>query len=185
MGVGTRKDPAEAKGWYLLAAEHGDKRANQRLGSLSGYTAKRPATQATQPPSDESQAVPVQPLSAPFPGSPVNGTARTLGVLKFPTPKAMRETQAFQRDLHYQTLVALTSERERSREREALGIASPSSSSLPGQQPLPKSAAPVRPPPVTGRKAVRLGSEPVPMIQAGPRAGFAPPPPKPEPIQRV
>ncbi|KAI3628909.1 SKT5 [Malassezia furfur] len=142
MGVGTRKDPAEAKGWYLLAAEHGDKRANQRLGSLSGYTAKRPTTQATQPPSDESHAVPVQPLSAPFPGSPVNGTARTLGVLKFPTPKAMRETQAFQRDLHYQTLVALTTERERSREREALGIASPSSSSLPGQHPLPKSAAP-------------------------------------------
>ncbi|WFC98831.1 Chitin synthase 4 [Malassezia yamatoensis] len=196
MGVGTRKDLAEAKGWYQLAAEHGDKRANQRLSSLANYQAKKISTNP-QVPTDESQAVPVQPLSAPFPGSPVNGTARTLGVLKFPTPKAMRETQAFQRDLHYQTLVAITNERERSKERELLANTSVANSSgafspmdpthapashtprnVSGVSATSQSARPA--PPVTGRKVVKPGSEPTPMIQAGPRAGFIPPP-KPEP----
>ncbi|WFD42920.1 Chitin synthase 4 [Malassezia psittaci] len=196
MGVGTRKDLSEAKGWYQLAAEHGDKRANQRLSSLANYQAKKISTNP-QAPTDESQAVPVQPLSAPFPGSPINGTARTLGVLKFPTPKAMRETQAFQRDLHYQTLVAITNERERSKERELLGntpLANTSGAFSPtdtthapaSQTPRNVSGASVGPqsarpaPPVTGRKVVKPGSEPTPMIQAGPRAGFIPPP-KPEP----
>lgn len=34
MGIGTVKDLREAKKWYRLAAEHGDRRANQRLAAL-------------------------------------------------------------------------------------------------------------------------------------------------------
>lgn len=36
MGIGTVKDLAEARAWYRAAAEHGDKRANQRLSALGG-----------------------------------------------------------------------------------------------------------------------------------------------------
>jgi len=36
MGIGTVKDVAEARAWYRAAAEHGDKRANQRLTALGG-----------------------------------------------------------------------------------------------------------------------------------------------------
>lgn len=197
MGVGTQKDLSEAKGWYILAAEHGDNRAHQRLSSLSGYAAKK-VSAGQQSPSDESSAVIVQPLSAPFPGSPVNGSTRSLGVLKYPTPKAMRETQAFQRDLHYQALVAVTNERERSKEREALGITSPKATSPTSNQfgaprgantfltgSMPRPVRPSNPPKERAASATRSpkpgNGEPIRMIQAGPRAGFAPLPPKPEP----
>jgi hypothetical protein len=36
MGIGTVKDIPEARAWYRAAAEHGDKRANQRLTALGG-----------------------------------------------------------------------------------------------------------------------------------------------------
>ncbi|WFD32398.1 Chitin synthase 4 [Malassezia sp. CBS 17886] len=138
MGVGTRKDLGQAKGWYVLAAEHGDKRAHQRLASLAGFAAKKVVEndEGAQKKS-ESSAVPVQPLSAPFPGSTTGSSARSLGVLKYPTPKAMRETQAFQRDMHFQALVAATTERERSKEREAFtALQSPRAA-------MPPRAAPV------------------------------------------
>lgn len=36
MGIGTVRDIAESRAWYRAAAEHGDKRANQRLTALGG-----------------------------------------------------------------------------------------------------------------------------------------------------
>lgn len=44
MGIGTVKDVAEARAWYRAAAEHGDKRANQRLAALGG----QPVPQANE-----------------------------------------------------------------------------------------------------------------------------------------
>lgn len=44
MGIGTVRDVAEARAWYRAAAEHGDKRANQRLTALGG----QPVPQANE-----------------------------------------------------------------------------------------------------------------------------------------
>ena len=105
-------------------------------------------------------------------------TMRTLGVLNYPTPKAMRETQAVQRDLHQQALVAAIEERDRSRS----DLSSPQGGSFfgPGWQAgrLPnKPFSPSQPP--------KEGGKPMNLIAAGPRAGFpkppTPPPPEPEP----
>ena len=34
MGIGCRRDPLEANVWYVKAAEHGDKRAKDRLALI-------------------------------------------------------------------------------------------------------------------------------------------------------
>lgn len=178
-GIGTPRDLSEAKGWYQRAVEHGDSRASSRLNTLSGYTAKQVgSTPDESARRNQPKAIPVQPLSAPFPSAAPMSTMRTLGVLNYPTPKAMRETQAVQRDLHQQALVAAMEERDRSRS----DLSSPQGGSFfgPGWQAgrLPnKPFSPSQPP--------KEGGKPMNLIAAGPRAGFpkppTPPPPEPEP----
>ena len=165
-GVGTAKDIGEAKGWYLRAAEHGDSRANKRLQQLSGFAAKEVGSAAEDP--SEAKKVSLQPLSAPFPGST---RSNSLGVLKYPSPMAMRETQATQRDAQYQALVSAVSERDRARELSALdpqGRISDFKPHVPAQPPS-------------------KGGKPMTVIAAGPGAALPPKPepePEPEPEQQ-
>lgn len=154
-GIGTVRDLPAAKGWYLRAAEHGDNRAHKRLSALSGHAAKQ-VTDAV--PKSEDDFVPVKPLSAPFPGS-VSAGNPTSYMPKYPTPKTMRQTQASQRDLHYNTLVAAASGRERQRVREALGLPT---RSMPPPPPPPTSQGPrgpINPGPTSMRVAMAAAEE--------------------------
>lgn len=130
MGVGTPKDLGEAKGWYLLASEHGDKRADVRLAPLSGHAAKPVGKKEQEDLSETPGAMPVQPLSAPFPGTN-QATFTSLGSFKYPTPKIMREVQAAQRDMQHHALVMAQERKERGTD----GVTSPSVSSLPAASP--------------------------------------------------
>lgn len=180
-GIGTPRDLGEAKGWYQRAVEHGDNRASSRLNTLSGYTAKPVGIAADEASAKNlPQAIPVQPLSAPFPSAAPISTMRTLGVANYPTPKTMKETQAMQRDLHQQALVAAIEEREKPKTATPT---SPQGASFFGQKgsqgrPSEKPFSPSQPP--------KEGGKPMSLIAAGPRAGFPkpptpPPPPPPEP----
>lgn len=155
-GIGTPRDPSLAKGWYLRAAEHGDKRANNRLAVLAGHTAKE-VTNAVPKNSDDPDVVPVKPLSAPFPGS-TTGSAGTSYMPKYPTPKIMRETQASQRDLHYNTLIAAANGRERTRLREALGLPPPNVHPPP-PPPSEGPRGPINPGPTSMRVAMAVAAE--------------------------
>ncbi|WFD22440.1 Chitin synthase 4 [Malassezia equina] len=169
-GIGTPKDPSEAKGWYQRALEHGDSRASQRLSALAGYSAKQVVEEEAAPPKNELSAVPVQPLSAPFPGAAPIRSLQSLGVLKFPTPKDMRETQAQQRGLMYQLLVE--------REQIKSNPTSPQNSGFFG--PGGFGARPARP--YVPSQVPKTDGKAISMIAAGPRAGFPKPPtPEPEP----
>ena len=152
-GIGTVRDLAAAKGWYLRAAEHGDSRAQNRVSALSGHAAKQ-VTDAV--PMSEDEFVPVKPLSAPFPGS-VSAGNPTSYMPKYPTPKTMRQTQASQRDLHYNTLIAAVNGRERQRIREALGLPTRNMPPPPptSQGPL----GPINPGPTSMRVAMAAAEE--------------------------
>lgn len=39
MGIGCRRDPLEANVWYVKAADHGDKRAKDRLAVIQAAAA--------------------------------------------------------------------------------------------------------------------------------------------------
>ena len=39
MGIGCRRDPLEANVWYVKAADHGDKRAKDRLAVIRAAAA--------------------------------------------------------------------------------------------------------------------------------------------------
>ena len=180
-GIGTPRDLGEAKGWYQRAVEHGDNRASSRLNTLSGYTAKPVGIAADEASAKNlPQAIPVQPLSAPFPSAAPISTMRTLGVANYPTPKTMKETQAMQRDLHQQALVAAIEEREKPKTATPTSPQGPSFFGQKGSQgrPFEKPFSPSQPP--------KEGGKPMSLIAAGPRAGFPkpptpPPPPPPEP----
>ena len=180
-GIGTPRDLGEAKGWYQRAVEHGDNRASSRLNTLSGYTAKPVGIAADEASAKNlPQAIPVQPLSAPFPSAAPISTMRTLGVANYPTPKTMKETQAMQRDLHQQVLVAAIEEREKPKTATPTSPQGPSFLGQKGLQgrPFEKPFSPSQPP--------KEGGKPMSLIAAGPRAGFPkpptpPPPPPPEP----
>lgn len=180
-GIGTPRDLGEAKGWYQRAVEHGDNRASSRLNTLSGYTAKPVGIAADEASAKNlPQAIPVQPLSAPFPSAAPISTMRTLGVANYPTPKTMKETQAMQRDLHQQALVAAIEEREKPKTATPTSPQGPSFFGQKGSQgrPSEKPFSPSQPP--------KEGGKPMSLIAAGPRAGFPkpptpPPPPPPEP----
>ena len=171
-GIGTPRDLGEAKGWYQRAVEHGDNRASSRLNTLSGYTAKPVGIAADEASAKNlPQAIPVQPLSAPFPSAAPISTMRTLGVANYPTPKTMKETQAMQRDLHQQALVAAIEEREKPKTATPTSPQGPSFFGQKGSQgrPSEKPFSPSQPP--------KEGGKPMSLIAAGPRAGF----PEPEP----
>lgn len=119
MGIGTVKDVTESRAWYLRAAEHGDRRANQRLAALSGApvpssrsppTAARPAARPDITASAYDQgrmaaASNSQNPIYPFPGSAPPASA-------YPSPNAMRETQTAQRSQAKEAAIAETQWRQ-------------------------------------------------------------------------
>lgn len=128
MGIGTVKDVKEAKLWLTRAAEHGDKRANQRLTAM-GAPAVVPKTGVGAGGKDKDKgrlkagqhgetasgtdfaALPgarTQPTNAPFPSrveastiSPAGGPATS-----YPSPLTMRDQQSAQREEKYLANVA-------------------------------------------------------------------------------
>ncbi len=130
MGIGTVKDINEAKAWYKRAADHGDKRANQRIAALQGrggnpLTGAGGRPPAASPPSvimnrqqqrqeqrqeqRESMAEfgrRAQPTSAPFPASVTQSSMTPSTQQNYPSPLAMREAQTAQREQQYMANVA-------------------------------------------------------------------------------
>ncbi|PWN30171.1 hypothetical protein BDZ90DRAFT_229199 [Jaminaea rosea] len=140
MGIGTVKDLKEAKEWYKRAAEHGDKRANQRLtglggrpvgplpgvgaggagGAGAGGAGGNKAGQHGQTPGGSDYAsMPVasrtQPTNAPFPSrvevSAMSPSTGGSGTM-FPSPLTMRDTQSAMREERYLANVAAAQQAE-------------------------------------------------------------------------
>ncbi|PWN54193.1 HCP-like protein [Violaceomyces palustris] len=111
MGIGTVKDLAEAKAWYRSAAEHGDKRANQRLAGLGGKPEKTLAgvgAGAIVGHNLTDYGKRGLPANAPFPGSVGNSGVVQNAQPSYPAPMAMREAQSAQREQQYLANVAAT-----------------------------------------------------------------------------
>lgn len=151
MGIGTVKDLKEAKEWYKRAAEHGDKRANQRLASLGGRLVQSltgigvgaangkdagKAGKAEQheraPASADYCSLPTgartQPTNAPFPSrvevSCMSPNAVGAGTM-FPSPMAMRDQQSAQREERYLANVAATQQAQYRASMAANGASQP------------------------------------------------------------
>lgn len=75
MGIGTVRDLAESRAWYRAAAEHGDKRANQRLTALGGQPVPMANEQASAGIKHDS-ALPVPAQQAPPQGRSAQQVAR-------------------------------------------------------------------------------------------------------------
>lgn len=118
MGIGTVKDITESRAWYLRAAEHGDRRANQRLAALAGRavpSSRSPPTAAyptgmpdvTASAYDQGRMAAASmgqnpassPINAPFPGSNPRDSS-------YPSPIAMREAQTAQRSQAKEAAIA-------------------------------------------------------------------------------
>ncbi|KAJ1600401.1 hypothetical protein NDA14_007857 [Ustilago hordei] len=123
MGIGTVKDLAEAKAWYKRAADHGDKRANQRVAALQGHggptgladaNAAAPVNrqqQRMEQRQEQRQSMHefgrrAQPTSAPFPASVTQSSMTPSTQMSYPSPLAMREAQTAQRQEQYMANVA-------------------------------------------------------------------------------
>ncbi|CDS00380.1 hypothetical protein [Sporisorium scitamineum] len=125
MGIGTVKDLAEARAWYKRAADHGDKRANQRVAALQGRggpTGLAGVGAGGQPPVNRQQqrmeqkqeqresmhefGRRAQPTSAPFPASVTQSSMAPSTQTSYPSPLAMREAQTAQREQQYLANVA-------------------------------------------------------------------------------
>lgn len=76
MGIGTVRDLAESRAWYRAAAEHGDKRANQRLTALGGQPVPMANEQASTGNKHESALPPLPPQQAPQQGRATQQAAR-------------------------------------------------------------------------------------------------------------
>ncbi|SNX85023.1 related to SKT5 - protoplast regeneration and killer toxin resistance protein [Melanopsichium pennsylvanicum] len=160
MGIGTVKDINEARAWYKRAADHGDKRANQRIAALqgrggptglAGIGALNPAVPASSAANRQQQRQDqkqeqresmaefgrrAQPTSAPFPSSVTQSSMTPSTQMNYPSPLAMREAQTAQREQQYLANVAAN---ERAQARAMLRhspsqqeIGSPVSSGPPG-----------------------------------------------------
>ncbi|EPQ25917.1 uncharacterized protein PFL1_06591 [Pseudozyma flocculosa PF-1] len=149
MGIGTVKDVAEAKAWYRSAAEHGDKRANQRLAALGGRPEKslagvgaggggggggngganngRGAAGAMS--TDYGKRG--QPTSAPFPGSVDRSSMAPSTQMSYPSPIAMRDAQTAQREQQYLANVAATERAQAQAQAQARNATSPMRSGPP------------------------------------------------------
>ncbi|SPO26689.1 related to SKT5 - protoplast regeneration and killer toxin resistance protein [Ustilago trichophora] len=129
MGIGTVKDLNEARAWYKRAADHGDKRANQRIAALqgrggpTGLAGVGTRGQAMSPPPANRQQQRMeqrqeqresmaefgrraQPTSAPFPASVTQSSMTPSTQMNYPSPLAMREAQTAQREQQYLANVA-------------------------------------------------------------------------------
>lgn len=126
MGIGTVKDIGEARAWYKRAADHGDKRANQRIAALQGRGgptslagvgagAQLPAMNRQQQRMEQRQEQResmhefgrrAQPTSAPFPASVTQSSMTPSTQMSYPSPLAMREAQTQQREQQYLANVA-------------------------------------------------------------------------------
>ncbi|GAC95170.1 hypothetical protein PHSY_002745 [Pseudozyma hubeiensis SY62] len=126
MGIGTVKDIGEARAWYKRAADHGDKRANQRVAALQGRGgptslagvgagAQAPALNRQQQRMEQRQEQResmyefgrhAQPTSAPFPASVTQSSMTPNSQTSYPTPLAMRDAQTQQREQQYLANVA-------------------------------------------------------------------------------
>ncbi|CBQ73609.1 related to SKT5-protoplast regeneration and killer toxin resistance protein [Sporisorium reilianum SRZ2] len=125
MGIGTVKDLAEARAWYKRAADHGDKRANQRVAALQGRggpTGLAGVGAGAPPPVNRHQqrmeqkqeqresmhefGRRAQPTSAPFPASVTQSSMAPSTQMSYPSPLAMREAQTAQREQQYLANVA-------------------------------------------------------------------------------
>ncbi|PWZ00162.1 HCP-like protein [Testicularia cyperi] len=186
MGIGTVKDIAEAKAWYRRAADHGDKRANQRIAALQGRggpntlagvgagaggaggapAAAPPNRQQLRQEQRESMhdfGRRGQPTSAPFP-SLTPSTPQTQ--MNYPTPIAMREAQTAQREQQYMANVAAN---ERAQARAMLRH-SPSQGDIGSQlgTPASPSSGLPRPPPMMGNHQQQHPTQPFSQPQAYP-----------------
>ncbi|KAJ1018934.1 hypothetical protein NDA16_004737 [Ustilago loliicola] len=121
MGIGTVKDLAEARAWYKRAADHGDKRANQRIAALQGRggptglagvgTAVNRQQQRMEQRQEQRESMHefgrrAQPTSAPFPASVTQSSMTPSTQMNYPSPLAMREAQTAQRQEQYMANVA-------------------------------------------------------------------------------
>ncbi|CAO1620098.1 unnamed protein product [Sympodiomycopsis kandeliae] len=133
MGIGTVKDLKEAKAWFTRAAEHGDKRANQRLAALGARTVPQltGVGAGTNAGKDNNKGVPkagqhgesatgtdyasmpqarrTQPTNAPFPSRvevSLMTPAASAGATTYPSPLTMRDAQSAQREERYLANVA-------------------------------------------------------------------------------
>ncbi|KAI3475824.1 hypothetical protein L1887_62724 [Cichorium endivia] len=127
MGIGTTKDLGEARAWYKRAADHGDKRANQRIAALQGRggptggptgmagvgSQKRQGQQQQRLEMRQEQLESMnefgrraQPTSAPFPASVTQSSMTPSTQMNYPSPIAMREAQTAQREQQYMANVA-------------------------------------------------------------------------------
>lgn len=133
MGIGTVKDLKEAKEWYKRAAEHGDKRANQRLtglggrpvgplpgvgagGATNGKESGKAGQHGQTPAGSDYASMPApsrtQPTNAPFPSRVDVSAMSPSGTTTFPSPLAMRDTQSAQREERYLANVAAVQQAE-------------------------------------------------------------------------
>lgn len=156
MGIGTIRDLAEAKAWYKRAADHGDKRASQRVAALQGRAAnlQQPAginrqQQRLEQRQEQRDSMLEfgrrgQPTSAPFPGQFAQSSMTPSTATNYPSPLAMRDAQTAMREQQYLANVAAN---ERAQARAMLRH-SPSHGELAQQQTMspPRSKPMPRPP---------------------------------------
>lgn len=153
MGIGTVKDIAEAKAWYKRAADHGDKRASQRVAALQGRGAAPPPPginrqqQRLEQRQEQRDSMLEfgrrgQPTSAPFPGSFSQSSMTPSTMTNYPSPMAMRDAQTAMREQQYLANVAAN---ERAHARAMLRH-SPSQGELGSSNP-PAAAGPLAPAP--------------------------------------
>lgn len=209
MGIGTVKDLREAKAWFTKAAEHGDKRANQRLTALgarpvqtlagvgagaNGKDKDKGAPKAGQHGQSAAgtdyasmpQARRTQPTNAPFPSrvevsamSPAMGGGGT----SYPSPLTMRDQQSAQREERYLANVAA---HQQAQLRASMSASAALNGSNGSASPLPASqsaAAGQRPSYSSGMGPVfpqQSSASPTP--RAGPTSPTSPAPPMSPPV---
>lgn len=201
MGIGTVKDIGEARAWYKRAADHGDKRANQRIAALQGLrggggpTGLAGVGAGAQVPTVNRQQLRMeqrqeqresmhefgrraQPTSAPFPASVTQSSMTPSTQMSYPSPLAMRDAQTQQREQQYLANVA-ANERAQARAMLRHSPSHPEMGSPLSAGPSPVTGLP-RPPPMPQQQQQQQPMSP-PHTQAYPSypmsASTAPPMP--------
>ncbi|CEH12633.1 Extracellular protein SEL-1 and related proteins [Ceraceosorus bombacis] len=137
MGIGTVKDPREARAWYRAASEHGDKRATQRMiqlggnpdaalagvgaGGGGGPQGPIPLGVSTYAGGQSAPIRHTQPPNAPFPSAVEQSSMSPIqGPGSYPSPLAMREAQTSARAQAYEAQVAAVQAGRSSRQQSMM-----------------------------------------------------------------